>query len=345
MRWNDIYVAGLGAHLPQQEHTVEQAVAEGRCDAEEARANGIRAVRVAGPDETGPVMAAAAGRQAVARAGLPDGDYGLVLHACMGHQGQDFWTPAHYVQQETVGGTGMAVEIRQGSNGGLTGVELAAAHLAGRGRPGAALVTTGDAFRMPYFDRWGSDSQQAYGDGAGALVLSSRGGFARLRSTASLSDSSLEPVYRGATGWTDAPFADGSPVDLGARKEAYLLRDEGGYDRVIRQLTKNASEVLQTALDDADASLSDARFFVHANIAESIVRFSFHEQLGVDPATTTYDWGRDYGHMGAGDQIIGIDHVVEARSPQSGDLLVTMGVGVGFMWTVAVLEFLETPQW
>lgn len=345
MRWDNVYVAGLGSYVPEQIETADQAVAAGRYDAEEAQANGIRQVRVAGADEPGPVMAAAAGRQAAERAGLSPEAYGLVLHACVGHQGQDFWTPVNYVQSETVGGTGLTVEIRQGSNGGLAGLELAASHLAGRPSPGAALVTTGDAFRMPYFDRWGSDSQQAYGDGAGAVVLSNQGGFARLRSTASYSDSSLEPIYRGTHGWNDGPFLDGKPVDLRSRKSDYLLKEEDAYDHVIQQMTKNASQVLQEALDDADMKLSDARFFVHANIAETIAEFSFYSLLGVDRATTTYDWGLDFGHMGAGDQLIGMNHVVEARQPKPGDLMVTMGVGVGFMWTVAVLEFTESPQW
>ncbi|MFG2134419.1 ketoacyl-ACP synthase III family protein [Streptomyces sp. NPDC048751] len=345
MRWDNVYVAGLGAYLPETVETADQAVAAGRYDAEEAKANGIRAVRVASADEPGPVMAAAAGKQAVERAGLPADRYGVVLHACVGHQGQDFWTPVNYVQNEAVGGSGLTIEVRQGSNGGLAGVELAASHLAARQDPQAALVTTGDAFRLPYFDRWGTDSQQVYGDGAGAIVLSNRGGFARLRSTASYSDSSLEPIYRGTEGWTDGPFLDGKPVDLRTRKTDYLLKEEGAYDRVIQQMTKHASSVLQEALDDADAKLSDARFFVHANIAETIAEFSFYSLLGVDRATTVYDWGQDLGHMGAGDQLIGINHVVEAREPRPGDLLVTMGVGVGFMWTVAVLEFLDTPKW
>ncbi|ALO07923.1 3-oxoacyl-ACP synthase III [Streptomyces venezuelae] len=345
MRWDNLHVAGLGAYLPEQIETAAEAVAAGRYDAEEATSNGIRAVRVARADEPGPVMAAHAGRQAVERAGRPHEEYDIVLHGCVGHQGQDFWTPVNYVQNETVGGTGLSLEIRQGSNGGLAGLEIAASHLASRSKPAAALVTTGDAFRLPYFDRWGSDSQQAYGDGAGALVLSNQGGFARLKSTATYTDSSLEPIYRGTQGWTDGPFLDGKPVDLRTRKSDYLLKEEGAYDHVIQQMTKNASQVLQEALDDADAKLSDARFFVHANIAETIAQFSFYSLLGVDRATTTYDWGQDFGHMGAGDQLIGMNHVVEARNPQPGDLLVTMGVGVGFMWTVAVLEFTESPQW
>lgn len=345
MRWENLYVAGLGAYLPERVQTAEEAVAAGIYNAEESTANGIRAVRVAGDGESPAEMAAAAGRQAVARSGHGHEDFGLVLHACVAHQGQEMWTPVNYVQNETVGGSGAAIEIRQGSNGGLAGVELAASYLTARPSQTAALVTTGDAFLLPYFDRWGSDSQQVYGDGAGALVLSSRGGFARLRSTASYSDSSLEPIYRGVDGWTPAPFHDQRPVDLRSRKSDYLLRNEDAYDTVIQRMTKNVGIVLQEALDDADTNLAGTSFFVHANIAETIAQFSFYTLLGVDRSTTTYDWGQDFGHMGAGDQLIGLNHLVESGRPKPGDLVVTLGVGTGFMWTVAVLEFLDVPQW
>jgi 3-oxoacyl-[acyl-carrier-protein] synthase-3 len=94
--------------------------------------------------------------------------------------------------------------------------------------------------------------------GAGAVVPSNRGGFARQRSTASSSDSSLEPIHRGVTGCTDGPFLDGKPVDPRSRKTDYLLQEKGAHDRVMQQTTRHASQVLQEPLDDADAKLSDA---------------------------------------------------------------------------------------
>ena len=345
MRWDNLYVAGVGAYLPEQVQTAEEAVALGWYNAEESIGNGIRAVRVANDEEAPPVMAAAAGNQAVERSGHAHSDFGLVLHATIGHQGQEFWTPAHYVQNETVGGSGTALEIRPGSNGGLAALELAAAHLTTHPESSAVLVTVADAFRLPYFDRWASDNQQVYGDGAGALVLSSRGGFARLVSTSSYTDSTLEPVYRGVHGWTRAPFEHGTPVDLRSRKSDYLLQHEDAYEETIHRMTKNAGLALQEALDDAGITLADATFFVHANIAESIAQFSFYTMLGIDRASTTYDWGQDFGHMGGADQLVGINHLAESGRFKPGDKIVTMGVGVGFMWTVAVLEIVSTPSW
>ncbi|MDB1089559.1 ketoacyl-ACP synthase III family protein [Streptomyces sp. ACA25] len=345
MRWNNLYVAGLGSYLPPQVETAEEAVAAGRYDSRESVTNGIRQVRVADDTETGPVMAARAGREAVRRAGLEGGGIDLVLHAYVGHQGQELWTPASYVQAETVGGNAPAIEIRQGSNGGLAAVETAASHLAARPDAGAALVTTGDAFRLPYFDRWSSDRQQPHGDGAGALVLSSRAGFARVLSSASYSAPALEPLYRGAA-WTDAPFHDGKPVELGNRQHAFLMREENSYEQVGEQIGEGSRTVLDRALADAGIALDDAQFFIHPNVAESVVEYSFYQYgLGVDRSRTVYDWAQDFGHMGAGDEIIGLHHLVESRRPRPGDLAIAMGVGAGFVWTVLVLEFLDVPHW
>jgi 3-oxoacyl-[acyl-carrier-protein] synthase-3 len=342
VRWKDIYIAGVGAYLPAGEQTAEQAVAEGLYDATAAETNGIRAVRVAGEDEPGVVMAARAGQRALEHSGLRPADVDLLLHAYVAHQGQDMWSPASYVQQETgcLEATG-AVEVRQGSNGVFSAMDLAAAHLTARPDARAALVTAGDAFRMPYIDRWRSDDQTVFGDGACAAVLSRQGGFARLVSTASMTESSLEPLYRGTGPWTTAPFHDGKAVNLTERKDEWLMRNEDAYDDAVKLVGDRFSEVLGQALADADMTLHDAQWVVHATLIKPLVEWGFHKLLDLDPAKTTYDWGLDYGHMGTCDQLVGLNHLVESGRPKPGDRLVTWGAGIGFMWTVAVLEFVE----
>jgi 3-oxoacyl-[acyl-carrier-protein] synthase-3 len=345
MRWQNLYIAGLGAYLPEQVYTAEQAVADGHYGEGEREANGYRAVRVASEEETGPVMAAAAGRRAVERSGIAAEEFGVVVHASVGHQGQDVWTPAHYVQSDTVGGHAAAFEVRQGSNSGLAAAEVAASWICARPDRSAALVTTGDAFKLPYWDRWKADDQVVYGDGAGAMVLSTRGGFLKVRSTASHGDPSLEPLYRGEDAWTPAPFHNGKPVDLAGRKSHWLGRNAGAYDEAIARINNNFATVLGQALSDADTELGDTQWFIHANMSKTIVDWGFHGALGLDPDSTVYDWGLDYAHMGGGDQIIGLNRLFESGRPKPGDLIVTAGAGIGFMWTVAVLEVLETPLW
>ncbi|MBO1416429.1 ketoacyl-ACP synthase III family protein [Streptomyces sp. FH025] len=346
MRWDNIYLAGLGAYFPEETLTAEQAIAAGDYDAAAAEKNGVRAVRVATAEETGPVMAAAAGRQALARSGHASQEIDLVLHAYTNHPGRELWTPAHFVQQETLGHTtAAAIEMRQGCNGVLGGLELAASWIAARPDATAALVTCGDAWQLPYIDRWRSDDQTVFGDGAVATVLSTRSGFAKVRSTVSRSDASLEPLYRGMGPWTQAPFADGKTIDLGSRPGDWLLRNEDAYDEVLEVVSDNFMKTLDQAFADADTSLDEVQWFIHGTVIKPIAEWGFYQKLGLDPAKTTYDWGLDFGHMGSSDQFLGINHLIESRKAKPGDLIATVGVGIGFMWTAAVLEVVDVPDW
>lgn len=344
MRWDNLYLAGLGVYLPERVEKAEEAIAAGRYDAAEAQANGIRAVRVAAPDEAPPVMAAAAARQAVERSGHADGDFSLVVHACFGHQGQEFWQPASYVQDNSVGGTGLVAEVRQGSNGSLVALELAASWLAARRGP-AALVTSADWFHLPYFDRWNSDDFQVYGDGGGAAVLSSRSGFARIRSTVTLSDATLEPIYRGAEGWTTGPFTTGHKIDMRTRKLHYLAAGPDLGGQAVARMKRNLLDVVGTALRDADTDLSAIAHVVHANTGEGTVRNAFYAPLGIQADQTVYEWGRDYGHIGAADQLVNLDHLATSGRLTPGDLVLVLGVGIGFTWSAMVLEALAAPAW
>lgn len=342
MRWNDIYIAGVGSYLPTEELSAEEAVAQGRYPQRAHETNGIPSVRVASDEETGPVMAAAAGREAVAMSGREASEVDLLLHAYVAHQGRDMWSPASYVQRETgCVRARSAVELRQGSNGAFAGIELAAAHLTAVPAATAALVTAGDSFRLPYVDRWASDDQTVFGDGACAALLSTEGGLARVVSTASTTECSLEPLYRGEGPWSAAPFATGGPVDLTGRKDEWLMRHEDAYDDALELVGQRFDEVLSTVLDEADTKLADADWIVHATLIKPLVEWGFTSRLGIDPARTTYDWGLPLGHMGTCDQLNGLHHLVTSGRVRAGQRLVTWAAGIGFVWTAMVLEFTD----
>ncbi|MDX8050186.1 ketoacyl-ACP synthase III family protein [Lentzea sp. BCCO 10_0798] len=345
MRWNNLYVAGVGTYLPAQVETVDEAIAAGRYTEEKKAMNGYRELRVAAPGETGPVMAVNAGRQAVERSGVNLLDFGLTVHASLSHQGLDLWTPASYVQAGTVGGSGPAFEVRQGCNGFMAGVDLAASYLASHQDFSAALVTAGDAFHLPYFDRWSSEEQNVNGDGAGALVLSNRSGFARIRSIYSHADPTLEQMSRGYAEWTTAPFHDGRTLQLSSGVEDFLRNPDVDLDDMIARIGGGVRHSLKQALYEAEIELADARFFLHQQLAETIVQHGICGLLGVDRSSTTYDWAKKYSMVGTADIALGLDHVLAERDPKPGDLVVLQSSGAGYVWTAAVLEILEVPSW
>ncbi len=176
------------------------------------------------------------------------------------------------------------------------------------------------------------------------MVVSSRTGFARVLSSATVSDSTLEPVYRGGP-WTAGPFAEGRPVSLRARKLGYLSSRGGLLDETVGRMTENLDQAVGQALRDADCALGDVAYLVHANVGRPVVEWGFQKPLGFSPEQTVYEWGRDFGHMGAADHFVNLNRLIETAPLKVGDRVLTVGVGTGVVWTAVVLELLHLPFW
>lgn len=338
MLYTGLFVAGT-AHRLAPPLRVEEAVRRGLCAGTAVWRTGIDAVRVS-EDASGPEMAAGAARDALRMAGASRAD--LTLHASTYHQGHDMWAPASYVQRVALGGGGPAFEVRQMSNGGMAALELAAGHLlAGPGRS-TALVTTGDRFCPPGFDRWTTDQGTIYADGGTALVLSTEGGFARLLALATVSDPVLEGMQRGRNPFGAAPLEHGAPIDVESARRAFV--SEHGLDDVLRRIDAGQAEVVDLVLDEAGLKLDDLSRFVLPNLGRARMKAHFFDRFGIAPQATTWEWGRGVGHLGAGDQCAGLHHLVVSGGLAPGERCLLVGVGAGFTWSAAVVELLHRPE-
>ncbi|MFF9020305.1 ketoacyl-ACP synthase III family protein [Streptomyces eurythermus] len=342
---DELYIAGCAAWLPPPVSAAD-AVASGAFPAAEARRTGMESVTVASEEDSAPAMAARAARTALDRAGRSPAEVGLLLHATLYDQGHDLWGTASYVQALALG-TGQpacpAVEIRQVSNGGMASMALARAFLSSSEASRAALLTAGDVFCPPAFDRWRADPGTVYADGGAALVLARDGGFARVRSLVTVSDPGLERMHRG-----DHPFrppADGRvrKVNLEECKEQYL--DRHGMRATVDRAARGQRSAVEEALAGAKAELRDIARFVLPHLGRRRLESAYFRPFGIAPEDTTWPWSRTVGHLGAGDQFAGLARLIERREVRPGDLVLLLGVGAGFTWSAAVVEILELPDW
>jgi 3-oxoacyl-[acyl-carrier-protein] synthase III len=342
MRLDDVFVAGVGSWLPPAVD-VEEAVADGRYDPADHAADEYLSITVAG-DEAPPDMAVRAGQQALARSGIPADDIAVLLHASLWYQGVDFWPAASYVHQRVLGEGryAPAIDIHQMSNGSMAAIELAASYLAADPGRRAALVTTADRLAPPGFDRWRSDLRGiVYGDGAAALVLA-REGFARLRSIVTITDSTLEGMYRGGQPFGTVSGHAGQPVDNRARRAEFAAGADTGVHG--RRILSGLTEVIERPLAEAGLKLADVSRIVFPNLGATALRKAYLEPLGLDLAATAWEWGRRTGHVGAADQIIGLGNVAAHGRIVPGDAVLLVGVGAGFSWTGAVVEFVSAHR-
>lgn len=343
MRWDDIYLQASATRLGRAED-VQEAVAQGRYRPEESAEDGYLSVSVI-DDEAPADLAVSAARRALERSGTAHRAVDLVVHSSVGFQGIDHWSPAAYIQRRTVGGRAAAVEIKQASNGGLAALDLAAAYLAARPAPAAALLTTADVYQLPVFDRYRSDQGWVRGDGATGLVLGREPGLARLLSTCLSGDSTHEEAHRGGEPWAKAPAERGWPVDLRSRRRAYFL---AGHEpaEIGAVILDGIRHVMQTALNDAGVGVGDIARFAFPHAGRHVARWAFAmDEFGIADDRTTLDWGMTVGHIGAGDQIAGLTHLVETGQVAPGDLVMLTGLGAGLTFASAVLEIQQRPDW
>lgn len=343
MRWDDIYVSAVAASLGRREDTAT-AVADGRYHAEEREASGYLGVRVC---DDGPAveLAVSAANLALKRSGPASEDVELVVHASLGYQGLDHFAPAPYVQRRTVGGRASALEVRQASNGGLAALDMSAAYLAARSAPSAVLVTTGDRFAQPMFDRYRTANGLLLGDGGTAAVLTRTPGVARLCSSAFVGVTDHEGLQTGTDPWIDAPVANRWPLDIQARVRAYFAAGGADPQVVVRSFWQAENDTMATALADADLDAGDIAWWVFPNMGLTLAGWASRADFGVDLSRTTWQWGRRQGHLGAGDQIAALAYLLESRQLRAGDRILCHGAGNGFTLASMVFEILEEPDW
>ena len=127
-----------------------------------------------------------------------------------------------------------------------------------------------------------------------------------------------------------------------------LRRRVGGYTRshdIDEFWTRNAAAVsacAQTALDDSGSEHGDIATWVLPNFGNVLLRKQCLEPLKIPPEQTLFRYGREIGHTGAADPFVGLDLVRRNHDLEAGDRLMLIGIGVGFTWGCAVVEYTGT---
>lgn len=329
VRTDDIFINAIGSDVPELVATPRPGI------------DTVSAAAVAGATPAVD-LALAAGRTAVERWGGRPADIGLLLYVDVYHTGPDGWCPQSYLQRHLIGGQPLAAGIRQGCNGVFGALELSAAYLRALPESAAALVVAADNFDSPLLDRWTTLEGYCMSDGASAVVLSRRPGFARLRSVTSTSVPELENLHRGDEPLHPAGVLAGRRLSFQERMETAL----GGAalsPHLAALWIKTLEETVYRALDEAGVAMAGIRraAFPHGPLAAVEVNLL---PLGLTREQSTWDFGRTVGHS-ANDQVLSLEHLLDRGEVDPGDHVLMVGVGPGVGFAAAVVEIVERPAW
>ncbi|MFC7331442.1 ketoacyl-ACP synthase III family protein [Marinactinospora rubrisoli] len=333
-------VAAAALWLPDRRSTAENAGADGRPAAGAIRDLAHPSLPDAG-EVSAPDMAVRAAEEALRAAGVRGDRLGVLCHAWMYYQGHDLWSPPHYIARRLGANDALPVGIQQVCNGGATAVELTAARLAAEPERGYGLVTTADRFVAPGFDRWTADYGVAYGDGGTAVLLRTPADGndpLLLRAVSTVASPELEEMHRGADPFAGAARTHRPRVDMRATKRAYLRSH--GREGFAATNERCVRAVVAGALRDAGLQPDDKRIrcAVLPRFGRKTLRDSWLPVLTELVDTELLDWGRDTGHLGAGDAIAGLAGLMRHDVLAPGEFALVFSAGAGFTWSCLVVQ-------
>jgi 3-oxoacyl-[acyl-carrier-protein] synthase-3 len=340
---SELYIQSLGVFLPAGRMTGAEAVALGLYEEEQLLDGGIESAIVAQGDAPADMAAAAAGA-ALSRAGIPGASVDLFVHGGVYWQGPEGWSPTGYIMQRAGIGDVASFEIRQGCNGLMAGLELAAGQFALRPGLGRAVLTTALSAESPVIDRWSSAGPGiVLSDAACALVVGRSPGFLRLDSICSLTVADLEGIHRGAEPLVDT--AERARVDAVTRVRGWAASAPFPLSEVHSRMAKAFSDAVQGALTGADVRPDQLSRVLFNHLPEHFVESLIMDPLELPMSRSTSEFGRTVGHLGAGDQVVALDHLLREGALSVGDRLLVCSGAPGYNVAAAVLTVVSLPEW
>jgi 3-oxoacyl-[acyl-carrier-protein] synthase-3 len=183
------------------------------------------------------------------------------------------------------------------------------------------------------FDRWRGDYGVAYGDSATALVLTRTDGPYSLIAQASAAAPDLEQMHRSNDRFSFSPLEQGPRIDIRRTKKAFFAA--GGGPRFSATAGQAVRGLVQRVLDQARISGHDPRLRLIAlpRLGLSVLNEAYLPALDGLTSAEIRDFGRETGHLGAGDAAGNLADIQSSRLLSFGDYALLLSAGAGFTWS------------
>ncbi|MDX1620483.1 MAG: beta-ketoacyl-ACP synthase III [Nitriliruptorales bacterium] len=320
-----IRISGLGTYLPDRVMTNEDWAEElDTSDDWITTRTGIRERHVAAPNQATSDLAVAAGKAALADAGLGVEDVATVVLATT--------TPDHSIPgtapivAAALGTEAPAFDLNAACSGFVYGLNIAGS-LALQGTGPVLLIGAETLTRVT--DRQDRSTAVLFGDGAGAAVLE-RDPFSSLGPFDAGADGTIADILMTPAGGTRTPV-DAAALD--ARQQYLGMRGPEVYRHAVTRMAASS----QAVLDQAQLAVEDVDLFVghqaNLRILEAVAR-----RLGLpeDRCHVTVD---RHGNTSAASIPLALGDARAAGRLQPGTRVLLTAFGAGLTWASCLLTW------
>ncbi|MGW0877386.1 3-oxoacyl-ACP synthase III family protein [Streptomyces sp. NPDC002740] len=323
----DIGILGTGAYVPDRVVSNDEvSAAAGVDDTWIIRKTDIRQRRWAAPDQATSDLATAAGRAALASAGITADQLSVIVVATSTPDRPQPPTAA-YVQHNLGAAGAAAFDINAVCSGEVFALSAVESVLARRG--GYALVIGADLYSriLNPLDR---RTVVLFGDGAGAMVLGADGRGARIRHLQLHTYGELADLIQVPAGGSRLP-CDPAAIEAGLH---YFTMD----GRAVRRFVEDrVPQLTKQFLHEAGVVPDDISHFI-PHQANGVMLGTVFADLALPHATMHLTLTR-YGNTGAASVPITLDEAARTGAFHQGDLILLAGFGGGMAAGFALVEW------
>lgn len=320
-------IISTGSYVPQREVTNEEMARTHGFDADwvEQR-SGIRARRVAAPDEATSDLAAKAAIRCIERAKIDPAEIDLMILATATPDANG--PSSASLVQDQLNLSCAAFDVSAACAGFMYALTTAGQFVA-TGSSRLALVMGADTM-----SRAGNPTDQRsyplFGDGAGAVLVKAGDAGQGFPSYCLGADGSGQPYLTRPMGGSRMP-PDASRMNEGLQ---YMCMDgKAVFKWAVQLLTYNIPKVLE----HAGCTVQDIDLFVLHQANERIISAAA-EHLLIPPEKTFINLDR-YGNTTAGSIPLALDEAVAAGRVKPGNRILLSGFGAGLAWGTAVMQW------
>jgi len=325
-------IIGTGSYIPEREISNREVGEPLGVDAAAVqRLTGIKERRWASPAQASSDLAAEAGRQALATAGLAAADVdGIVVSTTSADTA--FPSTACLVQRFLACRNVPAFDISASCSGFLYGLSMADAMIRS-GQLKTCLVVAAEV-KSRTLDRTDVDTALLFGDGAGAVVVRAEPGSSHpsrgLLGLRLHADGSGHDYIRIPAGGSRTPTTQETVNAMG-----HTLRMKGSP--LFRQAVRRLEEAVRDVVKEFGIDLQEVTQLIlhqaNARILEQVAR-----RLKI-PAGRICSVIEHYGNTSSASLPIALDHAVRAGSIRPNDLIVLGTFGGGLTWATGIVRW------
>ena len=312
---------GAGSYLPERVMTNDDLskIVDTSDDWIRER-TGIKRRHIASEGETTADLGEAAGRRAMAAAGIGPDDIDLIIVATTTPD-HTFPSVASMIQARLGVTRGAAFDVQAVCTGFLYALSTADHFLRGGGAKTALVIGAETMSRLLDWDD--RTTCVLFGDGAGAMVLQAR----ECDAPAGV----LATYLRSDGRHKDLLYVDGGPSTTGTTGH---LRMQG--NQVFRYAVTHISEAMETLLAQADVSIDDVDWFVPHQANQRILD-GVAKRLGIARGKVVSTVG-EHGNTSAASVPLAFDEARRDGRIKAGDLVLMEALGGGLTWGAALMR-------